>query len=147
MTFNSETLTLTNSTHLWLEIPEAEQTKIWQQSQAFSTNNRRWIAYLNRLSLNAFLPWVREEHDNSATAFPNVKALPSIWEVVNGTGISLGNLRMVLIPTEDLDLSELRVSSRMGGYSQLECGLLSGSASQFRRGLHSDLGVYYPGAT
>ncbi|MFH7024168.1 MAG: DUF1822 family protein [Heteroscytonema crispum UTEX LB 1556] len=109
MTFNSETLTLTNSTHLWLEIPEAEQTKIWQQSQAFSTNNRRWIAYLNRLSLNAFLPWVREEHDNSATAFPNVKALPSIWEVVNGTGISLGNLRMVLIPTEDLDLSELRV--------------------------------------
>lgn len=109
MTFNSDTLTITNSTHIWLEIPEAEQTKIWQQSQAFSTNNRCWIAFLNRLSLNAFLAWVREEHDKSATAFPNETTLPSIWEVVNGTGISLRTSRIVLIPTEDIDLSELRV--------------------------------------
>lgn len=109
MTYNLDTLTLTNPTHLWLEIPEAEQAKIWQQSQAFSTDNRRWTAYLNRLSLNAFLPWLREEHAPSATAMPDLKALPSIWEVVNGTGISLGSSRMVLIPTETLDLSELRV--------------------------------------
>jgi hypothetical protein len=59
MTFNQSTLTLTNSTDLWLEIPETEQTKAWEQSQAFSSSNRRWIAYLNRLSLNIFLPWLR----------------------------------------------------------------------------------------
>ena len=109
MTFNPGTLTLTDSTHLWLEIPEAEQTKIWGQSQAFSTANRRWIAYLNRLSLNTFLPWLREEHAPNATAFPTIAANPSIWEVVNGTGISLGTTRIVLIPTEAADLSELRV--------------------------------------
>ncbi|MBR8833600.1 MAG: DUF1822 family protein [Stigonema ocellatum SAG 48.90 = DSM 106950] len=109
MTYNSDTLTLTDSTHLCLEISETEQSKIWQQSQAFSTDNRRWIAYLNQLSLNTFLPWLQAEYDKSATAFPNQKALPSIWEVVNGTGISLGTKRMVLIPTEDIDLSELRV--------------------------------------
>ncbi|MBW4627894.1 MAG: DUF1822 family protein [Brasilonema octagenarum HA4186-MV1] len=109
MTFNQSTLTLTNSTDLWLEIPETEQTKAWEQSQAFSSSNRRWIAYLNRLSLNTFLPWVRDEYAPDATAFPKAAANPSIWEVVNGTGISFGTSRMVLIPTEAVDLDELRV--------------------------------------
>lgn len=109
MTFDADALTLTNPTHLWLEISEAEKTKIWEQSQAFSSASRRWNAYLNRLSLNTFLPWLREEYAADATAFPALKAHPSIWEVVNGTGISLGTTRMVLIPTEALDLSELRV--------------------------------------
>ncbi|MBW4635223.1 MAG: DUF1822 family protein [Iphinoe sp. HA4291-MV1] len=109
MTFNLDALTLTNSTHMWLEISEAEQTKIWEQSQAFSTSNRCWIAYLNRLSLNTFLPWLQAEYATGATPFPNLATNPSIWEVVNGTGISLGTSRMVLIPTEAIDLSELRV--------------------------------------
>lgn len=109
MTFNQSTLTLTNSTDLWLEIPETEQTKAWEQSQAFSSSNRRWIAYLNRLSLNTFLPWLRDEYAPDATAFPKAAANPSIWEVVNGTGISFGTSRMVLIPTEAVDLDELRV--------------------------------------
>lgn len=109
MTFNQSTLTLTNSTDLWLEIPETEQTKAWEQSQAFSSSNRRWIAYLNRLSLNTFLPWLRAEYAPDATAFPKAAANPSIWEVVNGTGISFETSRMVLIPTEAVDLDELRV--------------------------------------
>ncbi|WP_017318001.1 DUF1822 family protein [Mastigocladopsis repens] len=109
MTFNPGAVTLTNPTDLWLEISEAEQTKTWEQSQAFSSDNRRWTAYLNRLCLNTFLPWLREEYAVDATAFPSLKAHPSIWEVVNGTGISFGTSRMVLIPTEAVDLSELRV--------------------------------------
>ncbi|MBW4507233.1 MAG: DUF1822 family protein [Scytonematopsis contorta HA4267-MV1] len=110
MTFNSGKLTSSiNSNHLWLEIPETEQNKSWQQSQVFSTSNRRWTAYLNRLSLNAFLPWLREQYASNATVSPNLAALPSVWEVVNGTRISLGEKRLVLIPTETLDLSEMRV--------------------------------------
>lgn len=107
--FNSSALTLTNPTHLWLEIPESEQSKIWQQSQGFSTSNRRWIAYLNSLSLHTFLPWLRDEYAPDATPFPNLAALPSVWEVVNGVGILMGTKRLVLIPTEAVDLSELRV--------------------------------------
>ncbi|MBD2336061.1 DUF1822 family protein [Calothrix sp. FACHB-156] len=107
--FNPGVLNLTNSTQLWLEIPEIELTKIWQQSQAFSTANRRWMAYLNRLSLNVFLPWLREEYAPHATVFPNLAALPSIWEIVNGVAISWEGKRLVLIPSEAVDLSELRV--------------------------------------
>lgn len=107
--YDSGISTLTNSEHLWLDISETEQTKYWQQSSAFSTANRRWMAYLNRLSLNAFLPWLRTEYAPDATLSPNLAALPSIWEVVNGTAISFGGMRLVLIPTEASDLSELRV--------------------------------------
>lgn len=103
-----ETLTLNNPTNLWLEIPE-EQTKIWEQSQAFSTDNRRWMAYLNRLSLKAFLPWLNEVYAADAKVFPNSATLPSIWEATNGTGISFNDKKLVLIPTEALDISELRV--------------------------------------
>ncbi len=107
--YDSGTSTLTNFDHLWLDISETEQTKYWQQSSTFSTANRRWMAYLNRLSLNAFLPWLRTEYAPDATPSPNMAALPSIWEVVNGTAISFGGIRLVLIPTEASDLSELRV--------------------------------------
>ncbi len=104
-----ETLTLNNPTNLWLEIPEEQQSKIWEQSQAFSTDNRRWMAYLNRLSLKAFLPWLKEEHSSDAKVFPNSATLPSIWEVTNGTGISFNDKKLVLIPSEALDISELRI--------------------------------------
>ncbi|MBD2195519.1 MULTISPECIES: DUF1822 family protein [Calothrix] len=107
--FDSSTVNLINPTHLWLEIPEAEQNQIWQQSQGFSSNNRCWIAYLNRLSLNTFLPWLQTEYAPNAAVFPNLATLPSIWEVVNGVGISWEGKRLVLIPSEAMDLSELRV--------------------------------------
>jgi hypothetical protein len=109
MTLEPVALTLTNTTDMWLEISEAEKTKIWEQSQGFSSASRRWNAYINRLSLNTVLPWLREEYAKDATVYPALKALPSIWEVVNGAGISLGTTRIALIPSEALDLSELRV--------------------------------------
>ncbi|MGB6297759.1 MAG: DUF1822 family protein [Rivularia sp. (in: cyanobacteria)] len=104
-----ETLTLNNPTNLWLEIPQEQQTKIWEQSQAFSTDNRRWMAYLNRLSLKTFLPWLKEEYAADAKVFPNSATLPSIWEATNGTGISFNGKKLVLIPSEAFDISELRV--------------------------------------
>ncbi|GJD16826.1 hypothetical protein RIVM261_017820 [Rivularia sp. IAM M-261] len=107
MTSNSS-LTLNNPTHLWLEIPEVELERSWQQ-QPFSTPNRSWVAYLNRLTLTAFLPWLSEEHGANAKPYPKGAALPSIWEFVNGTAISFGNTKMVLIPTEALDIDEFRV--------------------------------------
>jgi len=109
MTVDLEALISNNPTNLWLEIPESQQNKIWQGSQAFSTDNRRWMAYLNSLSLKVFLPWLQEEYARDGKVFPSSAALPSIWEVTNGTGISFNGQKMVLIPTEALDLSELRV--------------------------------------
>ena len=117
------------------------------QERGFSTDNRRWMASLNRLSLNAFLPWLQEEYAPNATVFPNLAVLPSIWEVVNGTAIDCGECGLVLIPTEAIDLSELRVPQEWVDIPSWSARLLSRGASQFRRGLYSSLGIYYPGAT
>jgi Protein of unknown function (DUF1822) len=108
MTMNFDSITLENAMHLWLEIPEAELERSWQQ-QPFSTPNRHWTAYLNRVSLNTFIPWLQEEQGANAKPYPSEAALPSIWEVVNGTAISFGNIKMVLIPTEAIDIDEFRV--------------------------------------
>ena len=99
---------MTELNHLWLEIPQTEQQQAWEESQSFSTASNCWNAYLNRLSVNAFLPWLRE-YAPDASIFPNPAALPSFWEVVNGTAINFQGMRLVLIPSDAIDLSELRV--------------------------------------
>lgn len=100
---------MTELKHLWLEISQTEQQKVWEESQSFSTANRCWNAYLNRLSLEAFLHWLQMENPSDANIFPNSAALPSFWEVVNGTAITFQGMRLVLIPSDAIDLSELRV--------------------------------------
>ncbi|AFY99666.1 DUF1822 family protein [Calothrix sp. PCC 6303] len=109
MTFNPDTLMLEETTQLWFELSETALTTAWQNSQNCSTPGSRWNAYLNRVCLDTFLPWLQEEYAPQAQTVANLADLPSIWEVVNGTAISFGGLRMVLIPTEAIDLSEMRI--------------------------------------
>lgn len=96
-------------TQVWLEFPESEQTQAWQQSQSLSRPSSCWNAYLNQLCLSTVLSWLREEYAPKATVWPNVATRLSFWEVVNGTAITLDGTRFVLVPTETIDLSELRV--------------------------------------
>lgn len=94
--------TLINPTHLWLAISPTIQNKAWEQNQGFSSPNSRWRAYLNQLCLKTFLPWLQEE-------YPQAQLVLSCWEFLDGTAISLGDKRLVLVPSEAIDLSELRV--------------------------------------
>lgn len=89
---------------LYLEIPEAAQEL---QTPIFSTAGASWRARLNQISLEALLPWIQEEQ--TAQVWPSVAALPSFWEVVNGTAIECEDMRLVLVPTIEIDLRELRV--------------------------------------
>lgn len=89
---------------LYLEIPEAA---LEPQNQAFSTSGAGWRARLNQMSLEAILPWVQEEQ--AAKVWTSVAALPSFWEFVNGTAIECEEMRLVIIPTTEIDLRELRV--------------------------------------
>ena len=91
---------------LCLESPSPAQA--WQQSQRFSAPSCRWNAYLNQFCQGAFLPWLREEYAQ-AKVWPNSTASPSFWEVVNGSAINLDDTRLILVPSETIDLSELRV--------------------------------------
>ncbi|HEY9697487.1 MAG TPA: DUF1822 family protein [Trichocoleus sp.] len=106
MTPNSD---LFNPVSHYLELSSTALAQAWQQSQFGSTAASRWNAYLNQVSLDAILPWLRNERDARATVWTNPGALPSFWEVVNGTAIVLNNKKLVLIPSEAIDTSELRV--------------------------------------
>lgn len=107
MTANSSILTSTDPTEVYLEIPPSDRAE--GEDLAFSNPHSRWNAHLNRLCLSAILPWLQEEYDSRSRVYPNLTTLPSYWEFANGTAISCGGMRLVFIPGEAIDLSELRV--------------------------------------
>jgi Protein of unknown function (DUF1822) len=96
-------------TQLFIEISEAEKSTAWQQTKSSATPTSRWNAYLNQISLNAFLPWLQEDRDETAKATHSKNALSSLWELVNGTSITMDGKRLLLVPSENYDLDELRV--------------------------------------
>jgi hypothetical protein len=109
MTFNATLFTFAEPSGLVLEIPATIQNQAWEQSQFFSTPASRYQAYLNQICLAAVLPWLQEDYLSQAKPWPNFAALPSFWELVNGFAVALKSTRFILISSETIDISELRV--------------------------------------
>jgi len=101
-----------NSNLLRLTINKADQEIASQQAQHHSNPISRYNAYLNGACLNAVLNWLSESLAPEAFPQPSVwhsQDISSIWEVVNGTAIQIGDTRLVLIPSDEGDLEELCV--------------------------------------
>ncbi|MBD2771825.1 DUF1822 family protein [Iningainema tapete] len=92
----------------FLEITPTIQAQSWQQSQTYTTPSSRWYAYINQICLDVFLNWVKTEVPQASIWYSS-PVLPAFWEFVNGTAILLGRKRIVLIPSEAIDDSELEV--------------------------------------
>lgn len=95
---------------VWWEFLPAEMRVALPSSGDYSNDVARWNAYLNRLVLNALLPWLAEESGMAPVVWPDAAALPSIWEFINGTAITLGETRIVLIPSDAIDIEEFSIS-------------------------------------
>ena len=97
---------LFDPTQLFLELDEATINKAWLKSQKGNTPASRWQAYLNRLCMMVFLPWLKEEQNQSSqtNSFQT-----NYWELINGTAIEVGDAKLLLVPSEASDLSEMRV--------------------------------------
>lgn len=109
MTSDATLFTFANPTDLVLEIPLTARNEAWLKSQSFSHPASRYQAYLNQLCLSAVLPWLRDDYAPHAKPWPNVTALSSIWEVVNGIAITLDATRFIVVPSETIDSDEFRV--------------------------------------
>ncbi|TVP61655.1 MAG: DUF1822 family protein [Nodularia sp. (in: Bacteria)] len=107
MTANSPILSFA-STDLILEIPTTVENQLHLHSQSFA-NSTSYQAYLNELCLGAVLPWLQEDFTPQAKVWPHAAALSSFWELVNGTAITVDATRFILVPSENIDSSELRV--------------------------------------
>ena len=101
--------TIFNPTQLVLELEEATVTKAWKNSQNAGSANSQWQKYLNQVALDTFLPWLQTEEDATAKVGLSLANQADLWEVVNGTLINIDGAKIVLIPSEAEDLSELRV--------------------------------------
>jgi hypothetical protein len=99
---------LFDPTRLSLTIDPTTQTQAWQHSQAFVTPTSQWNAYLNQLCLQTLLPWLREEAAQVRPA-PSTAAFDAIWELVNGSAVTWADRRLVIVPTETIDLDEVRI--------------------------------------
>ncbi|WP_138506237.1 DUF1822 family protein [Nostoc sp. PA-18-2419] len=93
-----------------LEISPTIQMQSWQQSQVYAQPSSRWCAYINQICLNAFLDWISTEDFPRASVWYSFPGTPAFWEFVNGTAILLEGRRVVLIPSEAIDDSELEIS-------------------------------------
>lgn len=95
-----------NPAHIWLEIPDTLKNKVWKKSDTQGTPAMRQRSYLNRLCQAVVLPYL-QEHE------PNVEALAAVEELwllgINGTGLTLGEDRILLIPSTTWDLDEVQV--------------------------------------
>jgi len=107
---NVSVFTFASPSDLILEIPLNAKNQAWIESQNFSSAANCYQAYMNKLCLLAILPWLESEFTQQAKLSPSTTALPSLWELVNGCSITITDgTKFVLVPTEDIDLSELRV--------------------------------------
>ncbi|MGK7922685.1 MAG: DUF1822 family protein [Trichodesmium sp.] len=107
-----EELTVIYPEQLVLELSTKDIDKAWSSKHQFSHNISQWNAYLNRLCLQVIIRWLEAEPDFKIVVNSH-KNLASIWEVVNGTPITLnqGNnqTKLVIIPSETIDTDEFRV--------------------------------------
>ncbi|GAX41121.1 hypothetical protein NIES4075_20900 [Tolypothrix sp. NIES-4075] len=98
---------------LWLEISDQAQEHAWRLSKqkSYSHTTASWNAYLNNLSLHIFLAWLREDPDlrETVNVWLDDEQLASVWEVVNGTMLTIGDTKLVLIPSDKSNFQELRI--------------------------------------
>jgi hypothetical protein len=119
MTANAALFTFASPTDLILEIPANVQNQAYIHSQSFSHPSSGYQAYLNELCLNVVLPWLQADFAPQAKVSPSINALESFWELVNGTAIVSDGIRFILVPSEAMDLSELRVPQEWVDVSSL----------------------------
>ena len=101
--------TIFNPTDLVLELEQATIEQAWSQSSNSGSAASRWQSYLNQLALDVFLPWLQTEEDATATVGFSPTTQADIWQVINGTAIAIKDAKLVLIPSEADDISELRI--------------------------------------
>ncbi len=108
MLFNLEQIKAIDPSSIWLEISDDEIDRSTPNPQLYAnpagTNNAR----LNQLCSNKVRAWLDRQGIIHHLSF-NEDRLPEIWDVVTGCAIEIGKHRLILIPSEDIDRSELRV--------------------------------------
>jgi hypothetical protein len=95
-----------NPESLWLEIPENLQTQCRKEANTQFASKAQPLGYLNLLSQTVIFPEIFER-------FPSAQLTDlqsELWELgINGFAISIGQQRLMIVPSDSLDLDEFRI--------------------------------------
>lgn len=92
----------------WLEISSSQQVEFWEGCQQHITSNSCWNAYINSVCLYTVLDLIRDNAPE-ASIWLDADNMAAVWDVVNGSAITIGTTKLVIIPTEAIDDGELEV--------------------------------------
>ncbi|MGD1913559.1 MAG: DUF1822 family protein [Rivularia sp. (in: cyanobacteria)] len=112
--FNIDDLSIIYPENLWLEFSALEQEKIWYKTviNRFKNIDNYHGGFVNFVCLNAFVKWLEDEPDLQEKFYipPLSQDLHfNRWEFVNGIELTFNQNRIVLIPSEQGDISEFRI--------------------------------------
>ena len=108
MLLNLEQLKAIDPKAIWLEISTDDLAQAEPNPQDYSNSTGINNARIERLCLQKFQTWLDEQQISHSLSFTDTE-LASIYDVVTGSAIEVGNRRLILIPTDNLDRDELRV--------------------------------------
>jgi hypothetical protein len=91
---------------IWLSLADREllPTHPRQYSNVTAQEN----ALINQLCLEKTQAWLTELGIESTPTFTHAQ-MASMWDVVNGCALTIGNRRLILVPSDNFDREELRV--------------------------------------
>lgn len=98
-----------NSAQVDLKIPVVIQHQGWEYSQQHYTAANQWQGYLNYLCHSVSIPWLSTSLTGCDLEWERDRDTTSIWELVEGSIVTVGKSRICLLPHTSCDRSELRV--------------------------------------
>jgi Protein of unknown function (DUF1822) len=91
---------------IWLSL--ADRELLPTHSQTYSNVTAQENALINQLCLEKTQAWLTEIGIESTPTFSPTQ-MASMWDVVNGCALTIGNRRLILVPSDRLDREELRI--------------------------------------
>ncbi len=98
-----------NSAQVDLKIPVVLQHQGWQHSQQYYTVANQLQGYLNYLCRSISIPWLSTSLSGCVGEWDLDRETASVWELVEGSIVTVGSRRLCLLPHTSCDRSELRV--------------------------------------
>jgi hypothetical protein len=93
---------------IWVDISADDLDRSTPTPQLYPNPTGLYNARLNQLCLTKVGAWLAQQGISHRPSF-NETEFPTVWDVVTGCAIEIGKLRLILIPSENLDRDELRV--------------------------------------
>jgi Protein of unknown function (DUF1822) len=108
MLLNIDQIQTIDSRSIWLDISADDLDRSKPNPQFYPNPTGLYNARLNQLCLTKVGAWLAQNEISHRPSF-NETEFSTIWDVVTGCAIEIGKLRLILIPSENLDRDELRV--------------------------------------